>query len=67
MDRQGHVVIVLVFVGAALGIVAAANPETVPPLVKLVAGAIAAGCASVLALLRPPGSPPRVPPNEGKG
>lgn len=53
-DRQDAFVIGLLFVAASLGVVAAA--DVAPPLVRLVAAAIAAGCASVLAVLRPAGS-----------
>lgn len=53
-DRQDALVIGLLFTAASLGVVAAS--EFAPPLVRLVAASIAAGCASVLAVLRPAGS-----------
>lgn len=51
-------VLLIVFTGASLAIIAGAGADIVPPIFKLAAAAIAAGCAAVLALLRPPGGPP---------
>lgn len=45
----------LVFIGAACAVLAAS--DTVPSLVRVGAGAVAAGCGAVVALLRPPGGP----------
>ena len=66
MDKQGAAVIVVAFVGAFCGIVAGAGPDVIPAVVKLFAGATAAGCAAVLALLRPPGVP-KPPSGESRG
>ena len=67
MDRQGVLVVVVVFIGASMAVVAAADVAS--PLVRMVAGAISAGCGAVLALLRPPGQqPPNLrPPFGGTG
>jgi len=46
--------------GAALAVVA--SSDIAPPEFRLVAGAIAAGCSAVLALMRQPGHPPPTPP-----
>lgn len=53
--RLAHdvLVVLLLFTGAAAGVIAASGVEGVPPLVKLGAGAWAAGCGAVLAVLSP--------------
>ena len=53
-DRQDALVVLLLFTTASLGVVAASDFAL--PLVRLVAASIAAGCAAVLAVLRPAGS-----------
>lgn len=64
MTKQDYCVIALVFLGGFLAIVAGAGEDTVPPLIKLVAAATAAGIGAVLALLKPPGSGVRTVPTD---
>jgi hypothetical protein len=53
MTYHGWMVIGLLFTAAALGVVATAPTDVVPPLIKLICAAIAAGSAAVLAVLEP--------------
>lgn len=55
----------LAFLGAFCGIAAGAGADVIPPVIRLLAGATAAGCAAVIALLRPPGM--SKPPEGHKG
>lgn len=59
MNRTDLPLLLLVFVGASLAVVAAS--DVAPPLYRMVAGSIAAGCAAVVALLRPPSGGTRPP------
>ncbi len=56
MKKQDLSVIMLLFFGAFLGVIAAGGDEHVPAILKLLAAASAAGCGAVLAVLRPVGT-----------
>lgn len=53
----------LVFLAAGCGVLAAS--DTVPPWLRIMAGAVGAGSGAVVALLRPPGATPPFGGNRG--
>jgi hypothetical protein len=61
MKKQDYLVGSLLFMGAFLGVMAAAGADILPPILKLLAAGGAAGCGAVLAVLRPVGASIRPP------